>query len=71
MYCGGQLFMYQTLDSKLILKAWKFIAAKFRKINDNIISDLESILHKETQNLVRNWAVVNLMSGITSKSFGK
>ena len=69
MYCSGQLFMYQTLDSKLILKTWKLI--EFRKINDNIISDLESILRKETQNLVRNWAVVNLMSGITSKSFGK
>ena len=69
MYCSGQLFMYQTLDSKLILKTWKLI--EFRKINDNIISDLESILRKETQNLVRNWAVVNMMSGITSKSFGK
>ena len=69
MYCSGQLFMYQTLDSKLILKTWKLI--EFRKINDNIISDLESILRKETQNLVRNWAVVNLMSVITSKIFGK
>ena len=68
MYCSGQLFMYQTLDSKLILKTWKLI--EFRKTNDNIISDLESCM-KKTQNLVRNWAVVNMMSGITSKSFGK
>ena len=59
MHCAHQQKMKLTtkkgqvikLDwsSKSILKAWKLIVAKSRKINHNIISDLESSVKKFTE----------------------